>query len=142
MEHIKSYSQFVNVDEGVKTWVATALTALSLATSSPSIAASSDTNAMEISNKKDRTMSGIDAKAFVTKTSLKYNDFHLLNKDGVINGAALEDITHRFIDRYTKSGVSTFNIKIVSKDEADKITGNFISWSEDGINWIIITPVQ
>lgn len=136
MEYIKSYSQFVKVDESIKTWVATALAALSLATSSPSIAASSDTNAMEISNKKNRT------KAFVTKTSLKYNDFHLLNKDGVINGAALEDITHRFIDRYTKSGVSTFNIKIVSKDEADKITGNFISWSEDGINWIIITPVQ
>ena len=87
-------------------------------------------------------MSAIDAKDFVTKTSLKYNNFQLLNKDGAINGAALEDIVHRFIDKQIKAGTTTFNIKIVTESDANKTTGSFISWSEDGINWIIITPAQ
>lgn len=71
MEHIKSYSQFVkeninsleeeHVDEGIKTWVATALAALSLATSTPTFAANKtvdDPNKTEVTTNKSNVYTG------------------------------------------------------------------------------------
>lgn len=153
MEHIRSYTDF-NVDEGLKTWIASVLAALSLAVNTPSFATPSEmsTNKMEIS--KDTTMSANDIKNFITKTSLNYNNFQLLNKIGTINGGALEYIVQKFIDKQIKKGVTNFKIQILSKSAADKIVGdyelksvypnisNFISWSEDGVNWVFITPIE
>ena len=236
MEHIKSYSQFINenindveqIDEGVKTWVATALAALSLATTTPTLAANKastgdDTNKIEAlanksneytgtaigmsanqnialskallnarqevlkkiggttatmstrytnyklidggvqidyvitvgnsntkqieqtptQQKKDHIKSTDDTKSFITNISKKFDSFKLLNGEGSINGAALENIVHRYIDTQTKGGISKFNIRLMSTDEANQIEGG-IKWSlaDDGQSWAVITPAQ